>query len=172
MKIKIALSLCTALLAASVPLSSASAENSSSDYWDILQLSSKYAWGIDTLDKTLLSTVFTSDARAYYHIVNDSPIKLDERLVGFEQIFSFLHRSLGHRKGTDGLPWHFVSNQVIEQKGDQADLRFYMHNRPGAAGGVYYMHAVRTPQGWRVNNMQLDEQIWHAAAYDKDPVKK
>ena len=138
----------------------------SDDYLSVMELSSKYAWGIDMLDRNMLESVFTADAKAHYVIVNDSPIKLDEKLTGFDAIYTFLQKSLGHRKGYEGFPWHFVSNQLVSIKGDQADLRFYMHNRPGAAGGVYYMQAVRTKQGWRVKDMRLEEQIWNSGAYN------
>lgn len=157
---------------ASAGAASAEPETRADDYFQILQTSSKYAWGIDTLDRQLLSTVFAPNAHAHYEIVNDSPIKLNEDLSGFGAIFSFLQRNLGHRKGLGALPWHFVSNQVIEMHGDQADMRFYMHNRPGAAGGVYHMHLVRTPQGWRVDDLRLDEQIWNAGAYAHTNVDK
>lgn len=138
---------------------------SASDYNAVLELSSRYAWGIDKIDRAMLETVFTPDANAHYVIVNDSPIKLDQKLSGFDAIFNWLNKSLGHRKGYEGFPWHFVSNQIVTIDGDKADLRFYMHNRPGAAGGVYYMKAVRTAKGWRINNLHLEEQIWHSEAY-------
>lgn len=146
--------------------------SSAADYVSVMELSSRYAWGIDTLDRKMLESVFTKDASAHYVIVNDSPIKLDEKLSGIDAIYNWLHKSLGHRKGHAGLPWHFVSNQLVALDGDKADLRFYMQNRPGAAGGVYYMQAVRTASGWRVNNLRLEEQIWHAEAYENQPLTK
>jgi hypothetical protein len=154
-----------AIAAAAPPMARQS--DHSGDFRSVLELSSKYAWGIDTLDRTILESVFAKDATAHYVIVNDSPIKLDERLSGFEAIYAWLKKNLGHRQGHVGLPWHFVSNQLVTLQGDQADLRFYMHNRSGAAGGVYYMQAVRTAHGWRIKNMRLEEQIWDAGVYQK-----
>lgn len=157
-----------AFISAMAVISQANAKpvDRSDDYWSVMELSSKYAWGIDTLDRSMLESVFAKDAKAHYVIVNDSPIKLDEKLSGFDNIYAWLQKSLGHRKGYEGFPWHFVSNQLVSIKGDQADLRFYMHNRPGAAGGVYYMQAVKTKQGWRVTDMRLIEQIWNSGAYN------
>lgn len=140
------------------------------DYWKIVELSSKYAWGIDTLDKEMLGNVFTEDATAHYRIVNDSPIKLDKTLSGFSSIYGWLKDSLGHRKGIEGFPWHFVSNQIVEINGNEGMLRFYMHNRPGIAGGVYYMKVTKTDKGWRVKDLRLDEQIWNASGYDSQDV--
>lgn len=139
------------------------------DYYQILELSSRYAWGMDTLDKELLSTVFSSDAHAHYKIVNDSPIQLDKKIQGLDAIFEFLQSSFSNRKGFELLPWHFVSSHIVEIDGDNASLRFYMHNRPGTAGGVYYMQVARTPQGWRVKDLRLDEQqMWNVGAYVND----
>lgn len=144
---------------------SAQANDRANDRADIIELSSQYAWGIDTLDRKQLARVFMPDARAHYTIVNDSPIELDERLEGFDAIYSWLKKSLGHRKGHDGLPWHFVTNHLVSLQGDRAELRFYMHNRPMAAGGVYTFQVVRTAEGWRVQELLLEEQIWDLSPY-------
>ena len=96
---------------------------------------------------------------------------MNDKITGFEGIYGWLQSHLGHRKGIEGFPWHFVSNQIVEIHGDQANLRFYMHNRPGIAGGVYYMKARRTTEGWRVVALHLEEQIWNAGGYDADAQK-
>lgn len=156
---------CFAMVIGMLLNSTASAEDTAMDYIQIQELSSKYAWGIDTLDKSLLSQVFTKDAKAHYEIVNDSPITLDEHLDGFEAIFNWLNTTLGHRKGNDGVPWHFVTNQLVEIDGNEAVLKFYQHNRPMAAGGIYTFNVIKTSEGWRVKNLHLEEQIWKAKAY-------
>jgi hypothetical protein len=170
-----AVSLVLGLLLAIAPLSWAEVDTSraandrlANDRLEVMQLSSKYAWGIDTMDRDLLATVFAKNAVADYVAVGDSPLELNEHLVGFETIFSWLHKSLGHRKGTAGLPWHYVTNQVVELHGDRADLRYYMHNRPMAAGGVYYVKAVRTAEGWRIERLRLEEQLWNSEFYSSD----
>lgn len=148
-------------------ITAAQAEDKSpgNDYWEVLQLSAKYAWGIDTLDKALLQSVFSQDAVAHYEIVTPGPIKLDDKVTGFEDIYRWLQSHLGHRKGYEGFPWHFVSNQIVDLHGDEGDLRFYMHNRPGIAGGVYYMKVRKTAAGWRVVSLHLEEQIWNTGGY-------
>lgn len=138
------------------------------DRLEVLELSSRYAWGVDAVDREELARVFAPDAVAEYIGVGANALALNERLKGFDAIFDWLHRNLGHRKGTEGLPVHFVTNQIVELHGDRADLRYYMHNRWMAAGGVYYVEAIRTPKGWRIAKLRLEEQTWKPDHYAKD----
>jgi hypothetical protein len=140
------------------------------DRLDVLELSNKYAWGIDTVDKNLLASVFAQDAVADYEAVgDDNPLNLHEHLEGFDAIYRWMQQNLGHRKGTQALPGHYVTNQVVELHGDSADLRYYMHNRSMALGGVYYVKAIRTEQGWRIKHLRLEEQTWNPDYYSKNP---
>lgn len=143
------------------------------DRLDILQLSSRYAWGIDSgVDRQMLASVFAEDAVADYVGVGENPFKLNEHLVGFEAIYAWLYKSLGHRKGTDAIPVHFNTNPLVECHGDSADLRFFMHSRAMAAGGVYRVNAVRTKAGWRIARLRLEEQTWNAEHFRNDPVAR
>ena len=147
----------------------------SRDHIELTELTHRYAWAIDTLDRDLLASVFTPQAKAHYVEVGPEILGLDVRLDGFDEIWEWLHGGLGHRKGPAGLPWHFMSNHLIEVDGDEARMRYYMHNRPMAAGGVYYVAAVRTSQGWRISDLRLEEQIWKPTAYSgqsRPPMKK
>ena len=139
------------------------------DQLALTELSHRYAWAIDTMDRELLAQVFTPDAQAHYLEVGPKVLGLDARLDGFDEIHDWLESGLGHRKGPAGLPWHFMSNHLIELDGDRAKMRFYMHNRPLAAGGVYYVDAVRTAEGWRIARLRLEEQTWKADAYEGSP---
>lgn len=174
MKVTMGVIITVSLMALAVPAQAAvpqmaaghADQNASAlDRFDIQQLSAKYAWGIDTLDKASLASVFAADATAHYEIVTEGPIKLNDRLAGFDAIYQWLFAHLNRRKGRDALPWHFVTNQIVEVHGDEGSLRFYMHNRPGIAGGVYYMKVRRTAEGWRVTDLHLEEQIWNSAGY-------
>jgi hypothetical protein len=138
------------------------------DRLDIIELSSRYAWGIDTVDRALLARTFTPDAVAEYIGVGENPLDLNVRLEGFEKIYGWLHQNLSHRIGWKGLPWHFVENHLVELRGDTATMKFYMHNRPMAAGGIYTFEAVRTAEGWRVSHLKLEEQLWNANFYKND----
>lgn len=139
-----------------------------SDRLDVLLLGNRYAWGVDTLDRELLAATFAEDAVADYVAVGDNPLNLNEHLVGFPAIFDWLQANLGHRKGTEGLPMHFVTNQLVELRGEEADLRYYMHNRASSVGGVYYVEAIKTAAGWRIHRLRLEEQTWDATAYEAD----
>lgn len=155
---------CVLLLAAAQP-----GDQDLSDQLALTELSHRYAWAIDTMDRALLAEVFTPDAKAHYVEVGPKILGLDARLDSFDEIYAWLESGLGHRKGPAGLPWHFMSNHLIELEGDRAKMRFYMHNRPLAAGGVYYVDAVRTAKGWRIARLRLEEQTWKAEAYEGTP---
>lgn len=131
-------------------------------------LANQYAWGVDTLDRGLLGRTFAPDAKAHYVAVGPNPMNLDERLAGFDAIYGWLDANLSHRKATAGLPMHFVSNELVELRDDEASLRFYMHNRASSVGGVYYVEAARRAEGWRIVSLRLEEQTWNAAAYAGD----
>lgn len=135
------------------------------DQLALIELTHRYAWGIDTNDREMLATVFAPDAKAHYVEVGKKVLDLDVRLDGFDAIYEWLHAGLGGRKGADGLPWHFMSNHLIDLDGDTASMTWYMHNRTMAAGGVYYVEAVRTKAGWRIKQLRLEEQTWKPEAY-------
>ena len=138
------------------------------DRIDVEALSYRYAWGVDTLDRAMLSTVFEPEAIAHYVAVGDNPMNLDERLIGFDAIFDWLHANLAQRKGHEALPMHFITNPLVTLDGETAELRYYMHNRASSVGGVYYVDAVRGREGWRIRRLRLEEQTWNAEAYEHD----
>lgn len=138
------------------------------DRLDVIELSSRYAWGIDTLDRDLLAHTFAPDAVAEYKGVGEPRFNLDEHLEGFDAIFAWLQKNLGSRSGWKGVPMHFVQNHLVELQGDSATLKFYMHNRAMSAGGIYTFKAIRTPAGWRISRLLLQEQLWKPEAYSGD----
>ena len=140
-------------------------DRATADRLALIELANRYAWGIDTLDRTMLSTVFTHDAVAEYVEVGSNVLGMNERLEGFDAIWTWLHAGLANRKGHDGLPMHYMTNHLVELNGDRARVRCFQHNRSLAAGGVYTMDAVRTEQGWRVQKLRLEEQIWKPEMY-------
>lgn len=133
-----------------------------SDRIELIELMNRYAWGVDTLEKKTFETVFLNDATAYYLGVGENAkvLNLNAQLNGLDEIYSWIVKGVGHRKGHAGLPWHFITNHLVDLKGDTAKVAAYMHNRPMAAGGVYYVDAVRTKDGWRIKHLKLEEQLW------------
>jgi hypothetical protein len=138
------------------------------DRAEIIALASQYAWGVDSLDRALLARTFHAEASAHYLAVGPNPMNLDVQLEGIDAIFDWLYDNLQQRKGHAALPMHFVSNPLVELRGDTASLRFYMHNRAGSAGGAYYVETARYPEGWRFKTFKLEEQTWDASAYEND----
>lgn len=65
----------------------------------------------------------------------------------------------GHPEENVRIPWHFVSNQLIEIGGDKADLRFFLHNRSSTVGGIFYAKTSRTADGWRIDDLVLEDRI-------------
>ena len=88
--------------------------------------------------------------------------------MGFDAIFAWLQKNLGTRVGWKGVPMHFVQNHLVELHGDTATMKFYMHNRAMSAGGIYTFQAIRTPEGWRIKRLTLQEQLWKPEAYSGD----
>ena len=129
--------------------------------WDRLEIESlmyRYAYGVDSLDRALLASVFAPDAVAEYKAIEPSPFELDERLEGFDAIYAWLESVLAERG--DARPTHFVGNPLIELGRKSARLRVYMHNRGMTGGGVYTIDAARTRAGWRIRKLHLDEQTF------------
>jgi len=124
------------------------------DRLEVRELINRYALGVDSLDRTLLETVFAVDAVADYVGTN---FPLDAHLEGFDAIFGWLEESVGGRGNT--VPWHFMSTHLVEVDGDSARLRAYQHNRHMSGIGLYTVDAERKASGWRIVRFRLEERI-------------
>ncbi|MBW1884968.1 MAG: nuclear transport factor 2 family protein [Deltaproteobacteria bacterium] len=120
----------------------------------VIQLIHAYAHGIDSMDEALLGRTFAEDAVAEYKGVN---FPMDLRLEGFDAILAWLRSSVGHRESA--LPWHFMSTHLVEIEGDRASLRTFQHNRHLSGVGLYTVKARRTEDGWRIEELRLEERI-------------
>ena len=47
----------------------------------------------------------------------------------------------------------------VADDGDHATLRTFQHNRDLSGVGVYTVDARRTPDGWRIARLRLDERL-------------
>lgn len=112
------------------------------------ELVSRYTWAIDGQEWGALRQIFTPDAEADYTSLAD-----DASMEGLDAIVAWLQGSLGWR--TDAVPWHFVSNHVVELDGDTAESKHYMHNRHLTVYGRYHVSSVRTVDGWRIKKLVL-----------------
>jgi hypothetical protein len=120
----------------------------------VTRLMSSYAHGIDSMDEAMLRRTFAVDAIAEYAGAN---FPMDERLEGIEAILDWLRENVGDRK--DAVPWHYMSTALVEIDGDRGMLQTFQHNRTMSGVGLYTVHARRTPNGWRIARLHLDETI-------------
>ena len=121
---------------------------------EIRQLTARYCWALDTLDRDLLATVFTADATA--HLGRGTQ-------TGFDEIWLCIHDVLS----VLDLSQHVIGSQLIDvdSAGSRGTSRCYFnaqHVRKTAAGGSQFIVAgryeddlVRTPDGWRIAHRTL-----------------
>ena len=129
------------------------------DRLEIEELLNRYAWAIDSGDWDLLSRVFTEDAEADFSSVGEY-VDADARTAGRDAIVAWLRHALA--PFPDVL--HFLSNQQVELRGDSARTLTYMHVLHLPMGGIYHGEAVRTPEGWRLRRLRLEERSFEEAA--------
>ena len=115
-----------------------------SDRDEIVELTVRYATAIDSLQYSLLTTVFTDDARLDYGEVG--------QWVGGAEVAEFMEAA--HVGATHTL--HRMTNQVVDIDGDVATVRTYVDALILFEGGgvnpvgYYDDHVVRTDDGWRI----------------------
>lgn len=120
----------------------------------VVRLIHQYAQGIDGGDEALLRRTFLPDAVAEYRGVN---FPMDVRLEGIVAIWEWLNAQVGDREGA--MPWHYMDTELVDLDGDRARMTVYQHNRLLSGVGVYTVDAVRTRDGWRIEQLHLDERI-------------
>ncbi|OMC44937.1 polyketide cyclase [Mycobacterium sp. IS-2888] len=117
-----------------------------SDRDDVFDLTVRYATAIDSRQYSLLTTVFTDDARVDYGVVG--------QWTGGAEVAQFMEAA--HAGAAHTI--HRMTNQAIAIDTDTATIRTYvdalilMEDGSGANPvGYYDDHAVRTPDGWRID---------------------
>ena len=118
----------------------------------VAQLIHQYAWGLDRGDQARLAAIFLPDAVAEYVVV-DPPLEV--RLEGAQAILEWL-RETDHGRSPPG---HYMATQIVEIEGDRARLYAYQHNRDVSGAGLYTLDARRTPDGWRIAKLHLDQHM-------------
>src|SRR5687768_9911862 len=129
------------------------------DRVELAELMHRYALAIDTAHFNDLREVFTADASVDFGSV-DQYVEGATGVSGIEAIVGWFRTVLA--PFPDVL--HFMSNHVIDLDGDRARVRTCMHVMHMAMGGVYDAQAVRSPEGWRIRNLRLDERRFEEAA--------
>ncbi|UMB71479.1 nuclear transport factor 2 family protein [Mycobacterium paraterrae] len=118
-----------------------------SDHDDLFDLTVRYATAIDSHQYSLLTTVFTEEARVDYGVVG--------QWTGGAAVAQFMEAA--HVGAAHTI--HRMTNQAIAIDGDTATMRTYvdalilMEDGSGANPvGYYDDHAVRTADGWRIDH--------------------
>lgn len=124
------------------------------DRAEIVDVTVRYAWALDTKNFDALDDVFTPDARA----------DLLEMLEGREAIKARVRRALEPLDRTQ----HLLGNHRVDIDGDRATCSSYLqsqHVRRGTEGGPNFIVAgqyedtlVRTADGWRIEFRRLS--VW------------
>lgn len=117
------------------------------DRLEIIELTHRYCWALDSKDLDLLDTVFLPDATAE---LRSAPLE------GRDAIRARIRAAATALDATQ----HTVTNHMVTIDGDRATSRCYLHSqhvREGTEGGDLYVIAgryedelVRTPDGWRI----------------------
>ena len=111
---------------------------------EIVELTVRYATAIDSLQYSLLTTVFTDDAQVDYGEVG--------QWTGGAEVATFMEAVHAGAKNT----MHRMTNQAMDIAGDTATVRTYVDAlilfEGGGANpvGYYDDHVVRTGDGWRI----------------------
>jgi ketosteroid isomerase-like protein len=112
---------------------------------EIVELTVRYATAIDSLQYSLLTTVFTDDAVVDYGVVG--------QWSGGAEVAAFMEAAHTGAKHT----MHRMTNQAVDIDGDTATVRTYvdaliLFDGGGANPiGYYDDHLVRTGEGWRIS---------------------
>lgn len=130
------------------------------DRQDVVQLIYRYAYGLDRGDATLLETIFLPDVVAEYVGVDSS---LNVRLEGVPALLAWLRETDRGRSP----PGHYMATPVVEVDGDRATLHAYQHNRDLSGAGLYTLDAVRTPSGWRIAKLHLDQHVLRPVTHEE-----
>lgn len=113
---------------------------------EIVELTVRYATAIDSLQYSLLTTVFTDDAVVDYGVVG--------QWSGGAEVAAFMEAAHVGAKHT----MHRMTNQAVDIDGDTATVRTYvdaliLFDGGGANPiGYYDDQLVRTGDGWRISH--------------------
>ncbi len=129
----------------------------SDDRLDIIELIYRYAAVIDLRRYDDIPIVFADDAECDYSSMR-AYLGDDTNPRGRVAIERWIRRHTGTRSSM-----HFMHNQVVDFVDDHhARMRNYMHNTNSSIAGIYEIDARRTPDGWRIARLRLDERFLDA----------
>ena len=124
------------------------------DRFEIIDVFNRYAIGVDTRNEEVYLTCFTDEL-----LVDITGESVEHTAKSWtEQAFT----ALANFEKTQ----HIISNHMINIDGDKAEATAYLQalhftkENTFSVWGHYTHKLIRTPEGWRINNMTLTTD-WH-----------
>jgi 3-phenylpropionate/cinnamic acid dioxygenase small subunit len=131
------------------------------NWLEITALVNRYAQAVDSKDWAMYESCFTADAEIDYSSAGGAR-------GGVAQSTAWLATMLA----PISVSQHFITNQVIEVKGEEATCRAYFFGVVGNqseaessliwVGGIYEDRLRRTDDGWRIAEL-VDISVWSAS---------
>jgi hypothetical protein len=126
---------------------------------EIIDLFAKYCHAVDQCEFGVFDEIFTDDVVADYSEVrgpDDEPI-----LHSRDAFAAWLRQSMA---GIGPGMTHFMTNHLITVDGDQARIVSHNHVLNVGMGGVYHSHAIRTDDGWRIDQIRFEARYFATVA--------
>jgi 3-phenylpropionate/cinnamic acid dioxygenase small subunit len=128
------------------------------NWWEITALVNRYAQAVDGKDWALYESCFTTDAEIDYSSAGGARGGVTESTAWLATMLAPL-----------SVSQHFITNQVIDVKGEEATCRAYFFGVVGNqsekessliwVGGIYEDKLRRTDDGWRIAEL-VDVSVW------------
>ena len=128
------------------------------NWLEITALVNRYAQAVDGKDWAMYASCFTTDAEIDYSSAGGTRAGVAESTAWLATMLEPL-----------AVSQHFITNQVIEVKGDEATCRAYFFGVVGNqsvaessliwVGGIYEDRLRRTDDGWRISEL-VDISLW------------
>ena len=131
------------------------------DRLDILQLFAKYCHIVDDCTFEKLPEVFSDDALLDYSSLGEFVQGKRTTMHGVQEFIAFLTTTM---EGMGPGLTHFMTNHLIDLRGDEADIVSHNHVLNVPQGGRYESHARRTPEGWRIDRFTFQNRLYHDMA--------
>lgn len=134
------------------------------DRLNIVDVLSRYHHMVDAKNWDGLHALFLPDAVAEYRSLNDVELfDLEGRYTPTDAIVEWIRRGQEPFQ-FNGAPTHFMTNHLVTVTGDAAQsvsyfIDFDLISGKAIGTGFYKCTHARTPQGWRIGHMLLEQRL-------------
>jgi hypothetical protein len=138
------------------------------DRLDVIELLARYHQAVDAKDWATLGSLFTTDVVAEYRGLDTTRdlFGLDGRIEGRDAVVTWITEGQAPFR-YDGAPTHFMTNHVLHfADADDDHVRsrssfFDLDMETGLlfGSGIYTVDHVRTPGGWRIAVLVLEQRL-------------